>query len=178
MEEFDENKKIYYAKELIDKVPIQLKYDNDVIASIPTGLKYHDKDTILTYKHAHLPLLLVGRHYVSESHPRRSELSQDEIIVRTIFDALLNFFGKLGYLSDIGVITNKELGYFVYYIESAKHDWAVSRFARDLNYELYAILLERMGIISSDLLPLVESYRKRTKNKHKVFKVFKLGRKF
>jgi hypothetical protein len=180
MEEFDENKKIYYAKELIDRVSIQLKCDNDVIESIPFVLKHVDKDTILTYEHFHLNLFLVGYHYVAEGKeeaeqegPRYSKLSQDEIIIRTMFDSLLNFFGKLGYLVDIGVITNKELGYFLYYIEKARDDPAVRCFAKNLNYELFAVLLDRIRINHPDLESLAEGYTKRTRNELE-YALFKL----
>ena len=105
MREFDENKEINYAKELIDGVSIQLKHDNETISDMPINLKYCDENKILRYKEDYLEFLLVG-------HPHPLDLNQDEFIIRTIFDALLSFFGKLGYLVDTHNITKKELGYF------------------------------------------------------------------
>ncbi|MGA9154019.1 MAG: hypothetical protein WBZ36_25850 [Candidatus Nitrosopolaris sp.] len=157
MREFDENKKIYYAKELIDNVPIQLKHDDEVIANIPIKLRYCDEDKILKYKRDDLEFFLVGNPHTA------AELNQDEIVIRTIFNALLNFFGKLGYLVDTGIVTKRELGYFLYYIEKAKDNWAVIHFAKDLDYELFAVLLNRIGIIPNDLQSLVKEYNKRAK---------------
>jgi hypothetical protein len=38
LRQFDENKKIYYTKELIDNIPIQLVHNNEIIANIPIKL--------------------------------------------------------------------------------------------------------------------------------------------
>jgi hypothetical protein len=119
-------------------------------------LNYYDKNKILKYDKDQIQFLLVG-------HPHITELNQDEIVIRTIFDALLNFFGKLGYLIDTGIITKKELGYFLYYIEKAKDNWALIHYAKNLDYELFAILLYRMGGIPCDLQPLVKQYNERLK---------------
>lgn len=166
MREFDENKKIYYAKELIDGVSIQLKHDNETISDMPINLKYFDKNKILRYKEDYLRFLLAG-------HPHQEvELNQDEVIVRTIFDALLSFFGKLGYLMDTHNITKKELGYFMYEIQNAKDNWAVIQFTINLKYELFAVLLDKLKLIKSlehaeqseSLKHLAEQYYKRNKS--------------
>jgi hypothetical protein len=86
MKEFDDNKNLHYAKELIDGVPIELEFD---------------KGKSIKYKKDDLPSLL-------RQDAINRELTRDEITIRNIFDALLNFFGRLGYLIDIGVITKKE----------------------------------------------------------------------
>lgn len=158
MTEFDMNKKIRYANTLIENIPIQLKHDNEIISGMPITLRYSDNENkVLKYRSDYLPFLLVGH------RSNTQDLNQDEFIVREIFDELLNFFGKLGYLIDKGLITKKDLNYFLYYIELAKDNWAVIHFARDYNYELFAILLDRMEIIPADLLELATKYKVRAK---------------
>ena len=90
-------------------------------------------------------------------------LDEDEIRIRLIIDSLLNFFGKLGYLMDNDLITKKEINYFLYYIERAIYDESIITFAKNLDYELFAILLEKIGMIPSDLEPLVQKYNNRLK---------------
>src|SRR5713226_8364040 len=64
-----------------------------------------------------------------------------EVTIRESFTALLDFFGKLGYLMDIMAITRTELGYFEYYISKAKNDSSVLTFAKTYEFELFAVLL-------------------------------------
>jgi hypothetical protein len=65
--------------------------------------------------------------YVNESqlrqilrnHRDNEVREQYEIIIRTSFDTLLDFFVKLEYLLSIGLIKKQETDYFNYYIEKA-----------------------------------------------------------
>jgi hypothetical protein len=78
----------------------------------------------------------------------------------------LNFFGKLAYLVDIGVLTRQDIGYFEYYIVKAKADPAVMQFAKRLHYELFLLLLDQTGRIDdNESRDLVAAYRNRTKQK-------------
>jgi hypothetical protein len=87
--------------------------------------------------------------------------SQGEREIRGSFDSLLNFFGKLGYLMDIGVITKTELGYFEYFIHKAKNEEGVVNYAQIYKFELFAVLLDKMGEIPLSLRSLATDYYNR-----------------
>jgi hypothetical protein len=78
-----------------------------------------------------------------------SELNKDEIIIRNVIDSLLNFFGKLGYLIDMGILTRRDIGYFEYYVKKAKEDEAVMQFAKRLHYDLFLLFLDQTGYTNS-----------------------------
>jgi hypothetical protein len=143
IKEFDERENIFYAKELIDSVHIKLEDNNG-------KLKTYTKKDLSN---------LLTRTEIDYTNP----LDEDEIRIRTIIDSLLNFFGKLGYLMDNELITKKEINYFLYYIEKVIYDESIVTFAKNLDYELFAILLEKIGMIPNDLKPLVQKYNNRLK---------------
>ena len=64
---------------------------------------------------------------------------------------------------DNDLITKKEINYFLYYIKRAIYDESIITFTKNLDYELFALLLEKIGIIPSDLEPLVQKYNNRLK---------------
>lgn len=69
-----------------------------------------------------------------------------EIDIRNGFDALLDFFGKLGYLLTVKLINEQEMEYFRYYIEAAAKSQAVKVYTSNYNFKLYENLLEQLGI--------------------------------
>lgn len=142
IKEFDENKNIFYAKELVDGIHINVKDNNGKLKT------YTKKDLNLLYR---------------KDNDYTKPLDEDEIRIRTFMDSLLAFFGKLGYLMDNELITKKEINYFVYYIEEVLREESILKFAKDLDYELFAILLEKIGMIPNDLKPLVQKYNNRLK---------------
>lgn len=83
---------------------------------------------------------------------------QGEIEIRNSFTALLDFLGTLGYLLDIGVITPKEVRYFQYYINEAKNDPAVVRYAQLYNFDLFAVLLDKLKILPPSLRKTSAAY--------------------
>lgn len=142
IKEFDENEKIFYAKELVDGIHINVKDNNGKLKT------YTKKDLNLLYR---------------KDNDYTKPLDEDEIRIRTFMDSPLAFFGKLGYLMDNELITKKEINYFVYYIEEVLREESILKFAKDLDYELFAILLEKIGMIPNDLRPLVRKYNNRIK---------------
>ena len=64
--------------------------------------------------------------------------------IRDSFSALLDFFGKLGYLMNRGLVKREELQYFEYYINKAKNDAAVQKFADYYDFDLYKDLLRNL----------------------------------
>ncbi|NOJ27041.1 MAG: hypothetical protein DA330_03405 [Nitrososphaera sp.] len=64
--------------------------------------------------------------------------------IRDSFSVLLDFFGKLGYLMNRGLVKREELQYFEYYINKAKDDAAVQKFADYYNFDLYKDLLRNL----------------------------------
>jgi hypothetical protein len=81
-----------------------------------------------------------------------------EIQIRNSFTALLDFLGRLGYLLDIGVITPKEVRYFEYYIREVKEDPALIRYAQIYDFRLFAVLLDKLGILPPDLSETKAAY--------------------
>jgi hypothetical protein len=141
MKEFDECKDLTIAKLLLD----------DFVFPAEDGKEY-SKDNLAE---------------VLRDHKIR-EVEGSEIDVRGSFDALLNFFGKLGYLIDIGVITRIELGYFRYYIDKAFDQSSVKNYAVTYEFELFAVLLDKMGMtLTLELRDLVNKYYERVRYKTK-----------
>ena len=75
-----------------------------------------------------------------------------EIEIRASFDELLNYFGKLGYLLDRGLVKKDEIRYFEYYIKKAVKNEAVMRYARLYEFENFALLLVKMEPFARYLL--------------------------
>jgi hypothetical protein len=67
-----------------------------------------------------------------------------EIQIRDSFSALLDFFGKLEYLMERGLIKRGDLRYFEYYINKAKDDKAIRIFADYYEFDLYKELLRKL----------------------------------
>ena len=142
IKEFDESENILYAKDLVAGIDIRLKDNNGELQT------YTKKDL---------------SNYLTRMDYDTKQLDEHENRIRTIMDSLLNFFGKLGYLMDNELITKKEINYFFWYIEKAKNDKSIITFAKNLDYELFAVLLEKIGMIPNDLKPLVQEYNNRLK---------------
>ena len=107
-----------------------------------------------SYKHENLKEIL-------RYHGKREDDDYDldgnvddagEIEIRASFDELLNYFGKLGYLLDRGLIKKDEIRYFEYYIKKAVKNEAVMRYARLYEFENFALLLVKMEPFARYLL--------------------------
>ena len=135
MKEFDTDMRLDAARRLLEG----FKY-------IPEGQGHaFDKDGLNT---------LLRNHRKSTD----SRIDPAELKVRESFVALLDFFGKLGYLLDIKVITKKELGYFKWYIYKARNDANINTFAKTYSFELYAVLLNKMDALPETLRDLSKRY--------------------
>jgi hypothetical protein len=84
---------------------------------------------------------------------------QGEMEIRNSFAALLDFLGALGYLLDIRVISPKEVRYFQYYINEARNDRAIVRYAQLYNFDLFALLLDKLKIFDPSLSEIYAAYR-------------------
>ena len=95
IKEFDESDKMYYSKAILD----------DVVIPPENGWEKQ-----------------MGYYHISEletilrNHTTRSITDHGEAAIRESFDALLDFFAKLEYLFNIGLIKKQEISYFRYYI--------------------------------------------------------------
>lgn len=81
---------------------------------------------------------------ILRDHNERSVEDVGELKIRESFDALLDFFGKLEYLLQMGLIKEKELLYFKYYIQSAAINQDVANYVRNYEFGLFALLVERL----------------------------------
>jgi hypothetical protein len=79
--------------------------------------------------------------------------------IRESFDAFLDFFGKLGYLLDIGVISKKEISFFLYFIRKTIDDKAIINYVDVYDFQMFAILLDKLNMLPKELSRLKDSYR-------------------
>jgi hypothetical protein len=78
-------------------------------------------------------------------HGRESIEDPGEEVIRESFDALLEFFGKLEYLLELGLIKKNELLYFDYFLRKTLDNEAVRKYARDYPVPLYQKLQGRFA---------------------------------
>jgi hypothetical protein len=62
------------------------------------------------------------------------------------FDALLDFFGKLGYLIEVQLMRKEETLYFQYYINKAIKNDAIITYAKIYQFGLFALLIEKLNL--------------------------------
>jgi hypothetical protein len=65
--------------------------------------------------------------------------------IRSACDVYLDFLGKLEYLVSIGLISQKELGYFQYFIQKAANSVAVVNYVKIYNFPLHGLLDRRLS---------------------------------
>jgi hypothetical protein len=146
MREFDTNGTLDFARTLLEHFPVDIRGPGQLqhtftFDKLSTYLR-DDKQTPVT--------------------------DPAEIAIRNSFTALLDFFGKLGYLMDIGAITRRDLGYFEYYVSTASDNDGIIEYTKTYNFELYTILLDKMNLIPSTLTKKAEDYYQR--NKKSIFR--------
>jgi hypothetical protein len=81
---------------------------------------------------------------ILRDHKTQPVSDPGEIAIRDSFDALLDFFSRLGYLMDIKLVKKKELTYFRYYIERAKTNPAVKQYTGIYEFPLFQKLLDQL----------------------------------
>lgn len=127
IEEFDDDcKKMDLAKKLLDEYKYKLEGG---LHSMEEGYYYRIENEAI-FRH-HVPGGI--------NDPRETE-------VRESFDALLDFFGKIGYLLDVGLLNKKEIGYFEYYINKASKSKSVGTYITNYDFPLYRKLLLHLGL--------------------------------
>ena len=153
IKEFDKDldtqpNKMKYAKDLLDDFTILVDDKPYHSSELKEILRYH------------------GYRAGDDYEPIDSKKIDDhgEIEIRASFDELLNYFGKLGYLLDRGLIKKGEIRYFEYYIKRAVKNEAVMRYSRLYEFENFALLLSKMEPFVSHLLNTETSSGKKTLN--------------
>lgn len=153
IKEFDKDldtqpNKMKYAKDLLDDFTILVDDKAYHSSELKEILRYH------------------GYRAGGDYEPIDSKKIDDhrEIEIRASFDELLNYFGKLGYLLDRGLIKKGEIRYFEYYIKRAVKNEAVMRYSRLYEFENFALLLSKMEPFASHLLNTETSSGKKTLN--------------
>jgi len=110
--EFDRSEQMYLAKKILDG------YVYNFSESMDLGLNYFSRENLKN----------ILRH-----HKDADITDPNEIKVRESFSDLFDFFDRLGYLHSNGIIKERELGYFAYYIDKARNSDGVLGFIK--NYE-------------------------------------------
>lgn len=123
----DPSNNMYLAKELLDS----FKYG--------VGLKWKEQ-VYADYQVYHIDEKEIFRHH-DDTNPIND---MGEIEIRKSFDAIFDFFGKLGYLLNIGLLKKEELEYFQYYIKKAKDSESVGYYLSNYDFDLYHILLTKL----------------------------------
>ena len=84
----------------------------------------------------------------TKPHPPWNEPADGKI--RFSFDKLLDFFSKLEYLLSIGLLTDKEIDYFRYYIDKAGRNEAVVNYVIAYNFPLHRRLHPKLDSTQRD----------------------------
>jgi len=113
MREFEESPRLKLAKDILEDKPLYPQTRED--------WNIQEKDY---YTKINLTKLLRSR---VRNHEDVKDIDgpvedKGENEIRESFDALLDFFGKLGYLLDIKVISKKESRFFLYFIKKTKEN--------------------------------------------------------
>lgn len=140
MREFEESPRLKTAKDILEDKPLY-----------PNSRMGWNIDIDDYYTRIHLKDIL---------RPRDERPVQDkgENEIRESFDALLDFFGKLGYLLDIEVISRKEIRFFLYFIKKTKDEEAVIDYVKKYEFQMFPVLLYKLGALPESLLGLKDSY--------------------
>ncbi|MGI0082157.1 MAG: hypothetical protein ACREAF_00565 [Nitrosopumilaceae archaeon] len=78
-------------------------------------------------------------------HEKKTIDDAGEQKIRESFDALLDFFGKVGYLLDVGLIKKKEIEYFRYYLDKTIDSEGVGLYVSNYEFPLYLNLLDKLN---------------------------------
>lgn len=152
---------IYDPSKAIQVVEIDDKRYTFVVRSI-------DTQTNLTWCYHRTTLDQILRNHIISPI-----LDEGENVIRQSFDALLDFFGKLGYLLFIGLIKKDELLYFQYYLKEMvspyhdSHDPAhpkenpVISYSKTYGFVLFALLLKGTDLLPDSLRPLLSTLQMR-----------------
>jgi hypothetical protein len=129
IETFDNEKhKMYRAKRILDDFTIT-----------PESPSWHHNESELWYRQKNLSTML-------RDHKEISILDPGENQIRESFDALLDFFGKLEYLVEIGLMTRSELDYFEYFLRKAAENEDVIKYTQIYKFPLYKKIVKRYKI--------------------------------
>jgi hypothetical protein len=156
IKEFDEYESLRYAKLILDDFTLNPKQD-------PEKREYRNIKSEGYYSKKNLSIILRYHRTTNTTGIESVDkpvYDQGEQDIRDSFSALLDFFGKLGYLLDIRAITKKEIRYFQYYIEKSKNNDAIIRYARLYEFQMFAVLLHKLGSLPEQLLSLKNDYYK------------------
>ncbi len=139
IKEFDTDDRLGIARRLLEGIPVVVEDREYGVDELPTVLRVLD--------------------------PREERLTPTELKIRYSFVGLIDFFCKLGYLMEIGVITRKDLGYFDYYIYKARDNSAINTYTEKYKFglELYGVLLDKMNLMPPILKELPTEYYRRNK---------------
>jgi len=128
IKEFDESTEMYYAKMILEDVPIK--------STGSTGGPYgfYTKERLLI---------------TLQDHDKpRGQFDIGDGVVRNSFDRLFDFFTKLDYLKSIKLLEDAEINYFRYYIDKAADIPAAVNYART-----YFPLLDLLRLVSQQSHP-------------------------
>jgi hypothetical protein len=104
---------------------------------------------------------------ILRDHNKNPIVNQLEDEIRNSFDAMLDFFGKLGYLLKLRLIERGELVYFQYYLEKminnnskaedGSDDNAFIYYSRIYEFRLFALLLSEIDKMPSSMSSILPS---------------------
>jgi hypothetical protein len=66
--------------------------------------------------------------------------------IRSSFDLLLDFFGKIGYLINVGLMEKEETFYFFYYIKKMVENESIMNYVFMYKFGLFAFLIKKLSL--------------------------------
>lgn len=128
--EFDTSEEMILAKEILDAKRIQgKKIDNS--SNDPREYDIRKLDRVLRYDESRV-------------------FTGAEEKIRESFDSLLDFFCKMDYLLEIGILKGHEISYFKYYIDRAVKIDALIKYAVAYNFPFHGYLDKKLNLKNLD----------------------------
>lgn len=135
IDEFDDGEhKMTIAKALLDG----FKYKRG----------YWENPTTIKYEYYGMDVPEIFRHHYPDPI-----YDDGEMKIRDSFDSILDFFGKLGYLLEVGLLKKNEIQYFEYHIKKAAMSENVGNYVSNYNFPLYLKLLTHLGLEQNGYCP-------------------------
>ena len=123
-----------------EKLKVSMSIDDREIYYFITYLV--NNKIILIWRYYHISNL----QYILRDHTTLTIEDQGEISIRESFDALLDFFGKIGYLIKVGIMDKEETLYFLYDVKKIAENEFIMKYVKLYKFGLFVLLLEEIGL--------------------------------
>jgi hypothetical protein len=106
-------------------------------------LAYLSKDKVkLLWRYYHISNL----QNILRDHTTSTIVDEGEMEIRSSFDIILDFFGRIGYLVKVGLMEKEETFYFLYYIKKIVENESIMNYVFIYKFGLFAFLIKELGL--------------------------------